>query len=129
MRLLLDTHTALWMFAGSSHISPELEQDLTNPDHELFFSDVSAWEIVMKYSLGKLVLPSGPEIFVGSMMTQHGIAGLPISQESIFEWGRLPMIHRDPFDRLVIAQAIREECSLVSCDPEIQKYPVPIHWK
>lgn len=67
--------------------------------------------------------------FVSTMVAQNGLAQLPISLEAIFEWGRLPMIHRDPFDRLLIAQAIRENCSLVSCDPEIQKYPVAIHWK
>ena len=63
------------------------------------------------------------------MVAQHGMARLPVSLEAIFEWGKLPMIHRDPFDRLLIAQAIREGCSLVSCDPEIQKYQVPIHWR
>ena len=129
MRLLLDTHTALWMFAGSREISPALEQDLTDPANELFFSDASAWEIVIKHSLGKLALPSAPEVFVTAMVAQHNISRLPISLEAIFAWGRLPMIHRDPFDRLLIAQANCDGCSLVSCDLEIGKYQVAVHWK
>ena len=71
MRLLLDTHTALWMFAGSPEISPALEQDLTDPANDLFFSDASAWEIVIKHSLGKLALPSPPEVFVTSPDISH----------------------------------------------------------
>ncbi len=129
MRLLLDTHTALWMYAGSKAISPELERDLTDPANDLFFSDASAWEIVIKDALGKLALPSPPEVFIPSLVAQHGMTRLPISWESIFEWGRLPMLHRDPFDRLLIAQANCEACSLVSRDPEICQYRVAIHWK
>lgn len=129
MRLLLDTHTALWMFAGSREISPSLEDDLTDPDNELFFSDASAWEIVIKHSLGKLPLPMPPEVFVSAMVAQHRIIRLPISLEAIFAWGKLPFHHRDPFDRLLLAQANCESCSLVSCDPEIRKYQVAIHWR
>jgi PIN domain nuclease of toxin-antitoxin system len=129
MRLLLDTHSALWMFAGSPEISPELELDLTDPENDLYFSEVSAWEIVIKHALGKLKLPASPEIFLPEMVTQHCLARHPISLDAIFEWGKLPMIHRDPFDRLLVAQAIRERFTLVSCDPEIQKYTVPIHWR
>ena len=129
MRLPLDTHSALWMFAGSQEISAALQQDLTDLANELFFSDASAWEIVIKHALGKLPLPPPPNDFVPAMVAQHGMARLPISLEAIYEWGKLPMIHRDPFDRLLVAQAIREGCSLVSCDPEIRKYQVAIHWK
>ena len=129
MRLLLDTHSALRMFAGSQEILAVLQQDLTDPANELFFSDASAWEIVIKHALGKLPLPSPPDVFVPAMVAQHGMSRLPISLEAIFEWGKLPMIHRDPFDRLLVAQAIREGCSLVSRDPEIRKYQVAIHWK
>jgi PIN domain nuclease of toxin-antitoxin system len=92
MKLLLDTHSALWMFAGSPEISSDLQQDLTDPANQLFFSDASAWEIVIKHTLGKLSLPSAPEVFVPAMVNQHGIAWLPISSEAIFEWGKLPMI-------------------------------------
>lgn len=121
MRLLLDTHTALWMFAGSREISTGLESDLTDPANELFFSDASAWEIVIKHSLGKLVLPTTPDVFITTMVAQHNITRLPISMEAILMWGMLPMIHRDPFDRLLVAQANCEACSLVSRDPEILK--------
>jgi len=84
---------------------------------------------VIKHSLGKLALPSPPEEFVTAMVAQHGITRLAISLDAIFAWGKLSMIHRDPFDRMLIAQANCEACSLVSCDPEIRKYPVAVHWK
>ena len=129
MRLLLDTHSALWMFAGSPQISAALQDDLTDLAHELFFSDASAWEIVIKHALGKLPLPGPPATFVSSMLAQHGIVRLPISVEAIYEWGQLPMIHRDRFDRMLVAQAVRGGCALVTCDPEIQKYSVAIHWR
>ncbi|MSU21262.1 MAG: type II toxin-antitoxin system VapC family toxin [Pedosphaera sp.] len=129
MKLLLDTHSALWMFAGSPEISPALQQDITAPANQLYFSDASAWEIVIKHTLGKLPLPSPPEVFVPAMVNQHAITRLAISSEAILEWGKLPMIHRDPFDRLLVAQAIREGCTLVSSDAEIRKYPVAVHWK
>ena len=129
MKLLLDTHSALWMFAGSTEISPLLEQDLTDPANELLFSDASMWEIVIKHSLGKLSLPSPPDVFLPEMISQHRIAQMPIAPEAIFEWGRLPMIHRDPFDRMLIAQAACSGCSLVSRDSEIRKYSVQVHWR
>lgn len=68
MRLSLDTHSALWMFAGSTQISVPLKDDLTDPAHELFFSDASAWEIVIKHTLGRLPLPEPPAVFVSSML-------------------------------------------------------------
>ena len=117
------------MFAGSPEISEELQHDLTDPANELLFNDVSAWEIVIKHAIGKLSLPSPPDKFVPEMVTGHGMARLPISQKAIFEWGKLPLIHRDPFDRFLIAQANREGCSLVSADPDVKKYQVGIHWK
>jgi PIN domain nuclease of toxin-antitoxin system len=129
MKLLLDTHSALWMFAGNLEISEALQEDLTDPANELLFSDASVLEIVIKHTIGKLPLPSPPDDFLDTMASEHGMARLPISREAIFEWGKLPMIHRDPFDRLLIAQAKTEGCSLVSRDPEIQKYPVTVHWK
>lgn len=123
------THTALWMFEGSPEISPELQNELTDPAHELYFSDVSAWEIVIKHAIGKLPLPSAPEIFVSEMVVEHGLVSRSISLGAIFQWGKLPMIHRDPFDRLLVAQAIDDGLTLVSCDSEIRKYPVPCLWK
>ncbi len=129
MRLLLDTHCALWMFAGSPEISPELEQDLTDPGNEVFFSEVSALEIVIKHALGKLPLPDRPDIFVPAMVSQHELTRQPITFEAILQWGKLPLLHRDPFDRLLIAQSIQHGFHLVTLDREIQKYPVPIHWR
>ena len=128
MRLLLDTHTALWVFAGSAEIGAELQAVLTDPANELRFSDVSAWEIVVKHQLGKLPLPDAPERWVPRMVEQHHLSPLPIRQDAIFRWGTLPMIHRDPFDRLLVAQAACEDCQLVTRDPELVRYPVKTFW-
>jgi len=129
MRLLLDTHSALWMFAGSAEISEDLQKDLTDPENEVFFSDASAWEIVIKHALGKLLLPAPPEIFVPEMVGRHGLEQQPITWNVIFEWGKLPFIHRDPFDRLLVSQAREEGFLLVSRDTEICQYEVAVHWR
>ncbi len=128
MRLLLDTHTALWMFAGSPRIGPDLQSVLTDPSNEVFFSDASAWEIVIKHSLGKLPLPEGPDLWVPRMVEQHLLGSLPIQREALFRWGTLPPIHRDPFDRLLAAQADCSGCDLVTCDPVLNRYPIQTVW-
>lgn len=94
MKLLLDTHTALWMFAGSSRIGPALQSVLTDAGNEVFFSDASAWEIVIKHSLGKLPLPQVPDLWVPRMVEQHLLGSLPIDRDAVFRWGTLPPIHR-----------------------------------
>jgi PIN domain nuclease of toxin-antitoxin system len=128
MRLLLDTHTALWMFAGSTEISRDLEEVLTDPSNQVYFSDASAWEIVIKNTVGKLPLPSDPDAFISEMVDKHSLVPQTISLEAIFRWGKLPMIHRDPFDRLLVAQALQDDLTLVTFDTEIQKYSVPTFW-
>lgn len=128
MKLLLDTHSALWVFAGSSEISQQLQDDITDPANEVYFSHVSAWEIVIKHTLGKLKLPNPPDIFICEMVAKHQLSLREISIQAIYRWGMLPMIHRDPFDRLLVAQAIEDGFSLVSRDTETRKYPVQIHW-
>ena len=128
MRLLLDTHAALWMFAGSPEIGQDLQAVLTDPAHDLYFSDASAWEIVIKHQIGRLPLPEAPGRWVPRMVRQHRLSPLPIDRSAIFRWGALPRIHRDPFDRMLVAQALCEDLQLVSRDPEVARYPVKTFW-
>jgi PIN domain nuclease of toxin-antitoxin system len=121
VRLLLDTHIVLWWLADDPTLSDEIKTML---DHELdvYVSPASVWEVSIKQAIGKLKEPADlPERIRDSAFRE-----LPITLEHAIVAGRLPPIHRDPFDRMLVAQARCEDLTLVTRDPEIQKYEVPI---
>jgi PIN domain nuclease of toxin-antitoxin system len=128
MRLLLDTHTLLWFLGNDPQLSPAARQNVENPVHDKFVSVASLWEIALKLSLGKLKLP-GPfsEIFPHQLEI-NGFALLPISCAHLNVVVALPFHHRDPFDRLVIAQAMADEMTIVTRDPEFSKYSANVLW-
>ena len=128
MRFLLDTCVALWWFAGNERIPAPVRDRLSDPSWEVLFSDVSALEIVVKQQLGKLTLPEPASRLLPALVEKHGFDLLPLCVEHIFGLERLPLRHRDPFDRLLIAQARTEKLILVTPDPEIAKYDVPVFW-
>ncbi len=128
MRYLLDTCVVLWYFQGSSRISAGLKDVLTDPGNELFFSDVSLLEVVIKYNLGKLPLPKPPSRVLPTWVTKHGIQNLCLTSSAILRLEKLPSHHHDPFDRLLIAQAIEHRFQLVSPDPLIHRYPIKVLW-
>lgn len=101
---------------------------LGDPGSELSLSAVSAWEIAIKYAAGKLRLPEPPSIFVERRIEEDRLLALPISHRHALRAGELPPHHRDPFDRLLIAQAQLERLTLLTADRELAKYDVPIHW-
>jgi PIN domain nuclease of toxin-antitoxin system len=94
----------------------------------VFLSAVSAWEITVKHALGKLPLPEAPERFVPRQRASRGIAPLPLDEEAALELGRLPLLHRDPFDRMLVCQALVSGMRLVTPDPQIARYPVRTLW-
>jgi PIN domain nuclease of toxin-antitoxin system len=118
----------LWLFAGSERIPNELVDELTDPAHDVFFSDVNLLEIVIKYQLGKLPLPRSPSKLLLPLARRHQIEYLPLTAAAIFELEALPLHHRDPFDRLLVAQARTERLTLASPDPKIQRYQVDWRW-
>lgn len=125
MRLLLDTHCWLWLQAEPARFSPAVTEVLADTSHELLLSAASAWEIAIKYQLGKLPLPAPPSLYVPSRMRSSGttpLAVLPIHALLVAE---LPALHRDPFDRLLVAQARHEKLTLVTADDAIGQYDVP----
>jgi len=128
MKLLLDTHTFIWWDSESSQI-PETTLDiLKNPDTELLLSLVSVWEIQIKAHLGKLELQEPLLEIVQRQESQNEIVILPITLDHIIELEQLPWHHKDPFDRLLIAQSRIETAVLVSKDPAFESYDCQIFW-
>jgi PIN domain nuclease of toxin-antitoxin system len=128
VRLLLDTCTFLWTIAGATGLSPTARDALVDPDHDLFLSAVSAWEIAVKHAAGRLPLPEPPERYVPKQRTMRGIVALPLDEDAALYLGRLPAIHRDPFDRMLICQALAGGLTIVTPDQDIARYPVRVLW-
>ena len=128
MNLLLDTCTFLWVLNGASDLSPRAANLVRSPEHDVFFSAASAWEIAIKHGRGQLVLPERPERYVPEARQSRGISPLSIDEESALHVGRLPPLHRDPFDRMLVAQAIVHGLAILTPDPLISQYPVRTMW-
>ena len=128
MKLLLDTCTFLWIVAGHPRLSPRAGDVFRSPEHEVYLSAASAWEIAVKHGLGRLPLPEPPERFVPAMRDHHGIESLAIDEESVLQTTRLPALHRDPFDRLLVCQAIVHGMTLLTPDPLVTQYPARVIW-
>jgi len=128
MKLLLDTCTFIWLVGDTRHVPPRVIALFKDPDNEVFLSAASAWEIAVKYAIGRLPLPSDPSRFVPSERDAHGIAPLPIDEESALHAGRLPVLHRDPFDRILVSQAIVHGLAILTPDPLVTQYPARTIW-
>lgn len=128
MRLLLDTCTFLWITAESPQLSFEALDLFTEPENEVYLSSVSTWEIAVKHDLGRLPLPDPPTEFVPEMREGHGIDSLDLDEESTLYVARLPPYHRDPFDRMLVCQAIVHDLMILTPDREIRRYPVKTRW-
>ena len=127
MKYLLDTHTALWLFQGNEKL-PQLTQDIIyNADIDIYVSIVSAWEVAIKVSLDKLDFSGGVEVFI-SAIEANNIKLTGIQGDYVKMVETLPLIHRDPFDRLIIATAVSEGMTIITIDDNIQKYDVPWLW-
>ncbi len=122
MRLLLDTHCWLWMSASPRRFRPEVLELLLDPATELFLSAASAWEIAVKWAIGRLPLPDPPAEYVPRRMEQQGVVGLPVHHRHALHVATLPPLHRDPFDRLLVAQARLEGLALLTADPKIRAF-------
>lgn len=128
MRLLLDTCTFLWIVADDSALSERARGLFADPSHDVFLSSVSAWEIAVKHAAGKLPLPDPPSEFVPQYREAHGIEPLSLDETAVLQLGRLPRQHRDPFDRMLICQAIEHGLALLTPDRAIASYPVRTVW-
>jgi PIN domain nuclease of toxin-antitoxin system len=124
VRILLDTQIFLWMFLHPKKIGPRVWTQLRNAETELYLSAASAWEIAIKIRIGKMKLPSIPALYVPRRARGAGILSLPITEEHALAVADLPMVHSDPFDRILIAQAQLESLTLVTSDREFAQYDV-----
>lgn len=127
-RLLLDTHTFLWWDSDPTRLSSQVLSLCRDPAVLLILSLVSLWEIQIKSSLGKLPLPFPLRTIVQEQQDKHGLQLLPVTPAHIYALDALPAIHKDPFDRLLIAQARIENLPLASVDTAFTGYPVSVIW-
>ena len=128
MRILLDTVTFLWAVSEAAELSDEARELFVDPDNEIYLSSVSTWEIAVKHSLGKLPLPEPPAKFVPAQRKHHGIDALSLDEEATLYLTRLPVLHRDPFDRMLVCQAVVEHLVILTPDELISQYPVRTIW-
>ncbi len=129
MRLLLDTATFLWLVEGDAKMSTAAGEAIADAANQVFLSAASAWEIAIKHNLGRLHLSGSPQEFVPQQRRLHRVDTLPITEDVTLQVGKLPDLHRDPFDRLIVAQAIVGGLTIVTPDRLITAYPVPTLWQ
>ncbi len=128
MRLLLDTHTLLWAAAKDSRVSPRVDRLLHAAQSKLFLSAASAWEIVIKHGSGKLRLPDPPGRFLERSLQLFELEALPVTFTHALRVETLPDYHKDPFDRILIAQAQLENLTILTRDEIFTRYPVQTLW-
>jgi PIN domain nuclease of toxin-antitoxin system len=124
MRLLLDTHVLLWWRDASPSLSSRVRAALSDAGNDILVSAATLWEIVVKRAVGKLRFPDDLE----EVLEEEGFELLPIGFSHLHVLGQLPFLHRDPFDRMLIAQAIAEGIPLLTRDRAMRPYPVPVFW-
>ena len=128
MNVLLDTHSFLWLITGDNRLSKTARQTFLNSEIRLFFSAVSLWEICIKISLGKISLKNGWFQTIKDEMALNAVQWLPIEMPHCAEVTKLPFHHSDPFDRMLVAQAIVEDLQLLSRDKNLSAYPIQRIW-
>ena len=128
MKVLLDTHAFLWSITGDDRLSKTAEEIFLDPDNNLFFSAASFWEICIKMSLGKLSLKRGWFETIQEEMRINAVQWLPVEMPHCVELTNLPFHHRDPFDRMLIAQAMTEDLQLLSRDSRLSAYEIKRIW-
>jgi PIN domain nuclease of toxin-antitoxin system len=127
MKVLLDTHAFLWAVAEPEKLSKQAARVIEDQANQLLLSAASLWEIVLKTQAGKLQLPEAPR-FLAEHMAQLGIEPLPVEAGHVLALLSLPRHHRDPFDRLLVAQCQTEHVPIVTANKEIRRYPVQTIW-
>jgi len=126
MNLLLDTQVWLWMTEAPDRLSPSVRRLVSSTDNPCFLSAVTVWEIAIKYRTGKLRLPGTPAVVIPQWMERADVSPLPIFHKHALHVATLPLHHRDPFDRLLIAQAQIEDLTIITSDPDFERYDVKL---
>jgi PIN domain nuclease of toxin-antitoxin system len=128
MRILLDTQCWLWWIAAPEELSPNARRRIADKRNTIYLSAVSSWEIAIKYSIGRLALPEPPWQFVPKRLARDAITALPIEIMHALHVADLPQHHKDPFDRLLISQSIREGIPIMTADKQFEPYEAEIIW-
>lgn len=128
MRILLDTHTLLWFVDASPNLSDHAREVIEEPANQKIVSIVSLWEIAIKHSLGRLVLSLPLDQYINTYLTPSKVELLPIETLHILTFSQMPWHHRDPFDRILVAQAITENIPIISVDTALDAYSVQRIW-
>jgi PIN domain nuclease of toxin-antitoxin system len=128
MNLLLDTHAFLWWVMDDPRLSQRARELLADGDNRLLFSAASGWEIAIKTHIGRLALPEPAEHFVPAQLAANAIENLPVLLSHALRTGALPNHHRDPFDRMLVAQSQLEGLPVLSSDPLLAQYEVEVIW-
>lgn len=123
---LLDTHILLWWLSEPDKISVKISQVIASGDNTILVSAATFWELAIKINLGKLSLPISLDQLVSDCWDKDGFSALPITPEHTLQLAKLPPLHRDPFDRILAAQAIAEKATLISNDLILARYDLPL---
>jgi PIN domain nuclease of toxin-antitoxin system len=128
VKLILDACTFLWITTGQAELSSVARAAFESESNEPYLSVISAWEIAIKYGLKTLSLPEPVQFFLRRARALHKIESLDLDEEAIVQLPRLPRLHRDPFDRMLVCQAIAEGMAILTPDEMIRQYPVRTIW-
>ncbi|HEV3263498.1 MAG TPA: type II toxin-antitoxin system VapC family toxin [Gemmataceae bacterium] len=126
MRILLDTHVFLWYISADPQLPVAFRDAIREPANEVYLSVASVWEAVIKYALGKLPLPEAPAEYLPRQREAHRIMTLPVEEAALVHLAGMAPLHRDPFDRILIAQALEQGLTLATVDDAVRAYSVPL---
>lgn len=126
MRLLLDTHAFLWYITNDQKLPRHAFDAIRDKSNDVYLSVVSVWEALVKHQIGKLTLPSPADEYISQRQAAHRIAPLPLDPPAASHLLKLPLHHRDPFDRMLICQAMQHELVVVTVDEDFRRYPVQL---
>ncbi|NEP01409.1 MAG: type II toxin-antitoxin system VapC family toxin [Symploca sp. SIO2E9] len=126
MRILLDTHIFLWFISGNTKLSSDVRDAICDRANEIYLSAVSVWEATVKYQLGKLPLPEHPGTYLPLQRDLHQISSLALDESSVAQLANLPPLHRDPFDRMLICQALEKGLTIATVDTAVRAYSVSV---
>ena len=123
MKILLDTHIFIWLIDEDNRLDSLGREEIKNPQNQIFLSVASVWECVIKYQIGKLNFPQSPDIYLPQKRKEYLIKSLPINEESLSHLRQLLLLHKDPFDRLLISQSLQDDLTIMTEDNAILTYP------
>ena len=128
MRLLLDTCVFIWLTQAPAQLTAAARRAIDNAENELWLSHASIWEVHLKHLAGKLTLPDKPRVWLEEQMSVWGVQDFPLDLPSVHLTSELPRVHKDPFDRMLVAQAMVERMPLVSADSAFDAYGITRLW-